>query len=380
MWSLLDGVATSLFTYAMHSAAACVLALAASRLLRRPQDRDLVWKAAFVAPVFTAATTILLSAFDDRGPFVDLARLVRHTVPLRFPGRQVTVRVLSDGVGQDVVRQFVDPVSTVLSTVAVACALCVASVGFARFIYRRRSLARALQPRQRAGELHDVAHGTPIVLSTAVDLQSPVAFGVAEICLPTAVMTDFTTEHRRSLIAHEVAHLERRDPAWLFFVELITGLSAFQPLLVAVARAFRRDVELICDEAAVRQTNDRSAMIGALARLAAPFDARSPMYGAATAYDGSPLIARATRIATVRIEDNARGTQRRAIGFVLALITLLCAVPVVSAAPRRSDFPRDPVDAMRKARADDRILAVDSSVTVNETGSEFRRRTIVRLQ
>lgn len=379
MSALLDGTAMSLFTYAMHSAVACSLALATSRSLRRPQDRDLLWKAALVAPAVTTVGTILLSIVDNRGPFVDLAAVLRRMLPMRFPGRRLTVRILDDGAGTDVVRQFVDPVTTALSAIAVVVALCVVSVAVARFVHRRRVLSRALAPRRRVGELHDVAHGTPVTLSASASLQSPVAFGTAGICLPTQVIDEFTDAHRRSLIAHEIAHLERRDPAWLFLVDLITALSAFQPMVFAVARALRRDVELICDEAAVGRTLDRASMIGALARLASPFDPRSPIYGAATAYDGSPLVARATRIATVPIDSPKHGARRLAVVVVAALIAALCAAPVVSAAPRMSDFPRDPLDAIRKARADGRVVTVDSIVTLGQSGTEVRQRTIVRV-
>jgi hypothetical protein len=160
-------------------------------------------------------------------------------------------------------------------------------------------------------------------------------------------------------------------------VELIAALSACQ--LVFFESAFRRDVELICDESAVRRTNDRSSMIAALARLASPFDPRSPICGAATAYDGSPLVARATRIAALPMDSMQRGVRRGAVLTVMALIVLLCAVPVVSAAPRMNDFPLDARDAVRKARAEGRVVTVDTNVTVRRD-IEGQSRTIVRLQ
>jgi beta-lactamase regulating signal transducer with metallopeptidase domain len=163
-----------------------------------------------------------------------------------------------------------------------------------------------------------------------------------DICLPDDVVREFSEPHQRSLIAHEVAHLERRDPAWFVATETITALSAFQPLAAVVARAFRRDVELICDEAAVRQTNDQHSLISALALLASPFDPRSSLRGAATAYDGSPLVGRAERIATLQA---ATATPRRAPSLLFtltAVLATLCAFPVVSAAPRLTDLPLDP--------------------------------------
>jgi beta-lactamase regulating signal transducer with metallopeptidase domain len=372
--TFIDGLVTTLLTYAMHSFAACVLALAISRALGRPQDRELLWKVTLVAPLVTTLVAVGVSTFSARGGFVDLAQLVRHAPNADFPGREVKVRMLYDGSTSSVVRQFTDPVTTVLSRIAIAASLCVICVALIRFAHRRRHLTRAVAQRRAMGELPVAAHGNAVQLSAAADLQSPVALGTSEICLPAEVVDEFTEEHRGSLIAHEIAHLERRDPAWFFAAELIAALSAFQPLVFVVLRAFRRDVELICDEVAVRRTSDQQSLIGALALLASPFDARSPLHGAATAYDGSPLLARAQRIATLSLAAAPSGVRRPALLATLALVALLCAVPVVSAAPRLSDFPTDPVAALRSARRSGRI------VTVNEEIQNESRRIIRIVQ
>ena len=70
MPTLIDGFVTSLLTYAIHSFVACAIALAISRLLRQPQDRDLLWKVTLVAPVLTAAFAVALSLSGSHGCFV----------------------------------------------------------------------------------------------------------------------------------------------------------------------------------------------------------------------------------------------------------------------------------------------------------------------
>jgi len=338
---IIDSAATALLTYAGHSFAACGLALIAARFIRRPHDRDILWKAALIAPVATTAIAITLSAQGARSPFVDLGVVARRASPTRLPGRQVRIRVLRDGVTSRVDRGFSDPVTTVLSTGALAIALVAAGVAASRLVVRRRRLALAVGGRSDIGEL-TLATGETVRLSSSAELQSPVAFNRTEICLPDDVVREFPETHQRSLIAHEMAHLERRDPAWFAVTELIAALSAFQPLVHVVVRAFRRDVELICDETAVRRTNDQRSLISALALLASPFDPRSPLQGAATAYDGSPLVGRAERIATLR-PDLSPASDRRPIALAVGVaLGVLCAFPVVSAAPRLTDFPVDP--------------------------------------
>jgi beta-lactamase regulating signal transducer with metallopeptidase domain len=368
----IDVVATALLTYAGHSAVACVIALLVARVLRRPHERDLVWKAALIVPLVTAPMAILgATAGATR---IDLADLARRSRLVHLPGRKLLVRVLDDGAGPEVFRQLIDPVTRVLAAMAIGIAVaCVALAGL-RLVRRRRALAGALAGRNHVRELTAAGSSASIRLSSAIELQSPVALGASEICLPSTVLSDFPDAHRDTLIAHEMAHLERRDPFWFALAEGVAALTAFQPLVFVVLRAFRRDVELICDEAAVRCSSDRQALIGALALLASPFDPRSPIRGAATAYDGSPLVARATRIATLTLDGGEARDRRIALAMVVVLAATLCVVPVVSPAPRLADLPMSPRRAIEVARAEGRLVTVDSTVTERST----RLRVLIR--
>ena len=360
MLTILNGLATALFTYGSHSLAACLVALGVGRLLHRPQDRDIVWKAAIVLPVLTATWRIASGTSHLR---FDLSELVRRAGIAQLPGRQVVIRVLDDNAGHTVFRQVIDPVATSLSGALAGIALACIAVACARLVHRRAALSRALAGRVPVRELPGVGAKVSVRLSVAEALPSPVALGRSEICLPSVVVDTFSREQRDVLVAHEVAHLERRDPHWFFAVEVVSALSAFQPLAAVVARAFRQDVELICDEVAARAARERYALIGALARLASPFDPCSPLLGAATAYDGSSLVERATRIATAADEHDGRRSRRHGMVAALLLVAALGAVPVVTFAPRLDDLTLDPLGAARRAMRAGRIVTVDSTVT-----------------
>ncbi|HVT37681.1 MAG TPA: M56 family metallopeptidase [Gemmatimonadaceae bacterium] len=340
-----------LVTYGVHSGLACALAWAACRRLERPQDRELLWKAALVAPILSSAMAILRGSM--RGDLVDLGRVLRGVMPLPLPGRQMMVHVLNDGHGSSVVRQVSDPVGNGGMAIAAAVALICVLGAIVRFARARHSLERALRSRQSTGGL-ETQDGRRVRFSVAAGIQSPVALGSAEICLPTAVMREFDAEHRRCLIAHEAAHLQRRDPLWLCATELIAALTAFQPLAPVVQRALRWDCELICDEAAVRDTRDRATLIAALALLAVPFDPRARFSGLASAYDGSPLAARAQRIARLTPETNRATRRHVAFAAAVALTLGLCALPaVVAAVPDQQPLPgrwKDPGAAALHAR------------------------------
>jgi hypothetical protein len=373
MMPIIDAIATAILTYSAHSFAACGLALVGARRIRRPQDRDFIWKAALLVPLLTTTIGLSAAATGARGSFVDLGEVARQASPTRLPRRLVRIRVLRDGETSRVDRWFSDPVTSALSGGAVALALLVVSVASTRLIVRRRRLAAAVAVRRDLGELA-LSDGQSVRLSSSADLQSPVAFNADEICLPDDVVREFSESHQRSLIAHEIAHLERRDPLWFAATEIIASLSAFQPLVRLVVRAFRRDVELICDEAAVRRTNDQHSLISALALLASPFDPRSPLRGAATAYDGSPLVGRAERIATLDVDPSPAPARRPLAVAVAVAVAILCAFPVVSAAPRLTDFPLDPA-------MDGSTLHVKGQLNIDQRSTAHEiRRTVTVLQ
>ena len=370
MPTTLDTIALALITYAIHSAAACALALIIGPFLRRPQDRDVVWKAALVAPIVTAAFAALFAAFGNGGGFVDLAALARRVSMLPLPGREVTVRIVQDDSGTAMIRRMTDPVASVISIGATVIASLCILVASARVIARRVARGRLLSARERSLEPLITPRGETVRVSVADELPSPVAIGMREICLPTEVVHDFSPAQRDALVAHEIAHLERRDPIWLFVAEAIAALTAFQPLVWMVIGAFRRDVELICDETAVRRTRDAASLIGALARLASPFDAHSPMHGAATAHDGSPLVARAERIAALELGTRVSGAGVPALVAAATLTAALFAVPAMSSAARWRDIPLVPFADAEHARVEGRLVRMEVRV----------RTLVVRIQ
>ena len=357
MTALLTHGATMLLTYATHSLLACVLALIAARSLHAPQERDMLWKVALVAPLVTTLVAIVAPGLRGTPFRVELADLVRRSPLLQLPDPRLIVRVLDDGIRREEFRRLIDPVTTMLSVLAVSVTGLCSAVAGVRLVTRRRILARALRARHHVAGIRD-----GVRLSSSDTLQSPVALFPREICLPTFVLRDFSAQHCETLVAHESAHLRRRDPSWFALVDVICACSAYQPLVFVVARSFRCDVELICDEAAVRATGSRTALIGALALLASPFDAISPLHGAPAAYNGSPLVARATRIARLSLDERPAGL-RNAMFAACVLAAALVVAPVVSTVPRIDPVPADLSRMTSRARSEGRLVTVDSTVT-----------------
>lgn len=90
-------------------------------------------------------------------------------------------------------------------------------------------------------------------LSRSPDLATPIAFGWVrpEICLPERV-DELDDASLRAMLAHELAHLRRADPAWMWAGACLQALVPWQPLLWFVRRRFAAIVELQCDAVAAR--------------------------------------------------------------------------------------------------------------------------------
>lgn len=112
--------------------------------------------------------------------------------------------------------------------------------------------------------------GRRIRLYVAPELRAPVSMGWLRpaICVPPRALVELSSDEQESMLAHELAHLVRRDSLWLSAAWLVERVFFFQPLH-RVARAELHDLaELACDEWAARRTGDRLALASCLARIA----------------------------------------------------------------------------------------------------------------
>jgi beta-lactamase regulating signal transducer with metallopeptidase domain len=106
-------------------------------------------------------------------------------------------------------------------------------------------------------------------LSTSPAIAVPFATGIRqpEICCPERV-GDLAFEHQRSLFAHELAHLSRRDPAWQLLYRLGEAILFLQPLNRIVRRRLEEIAEHLTDERAVACTGDRLGLARCLVVVA----------------------------------------------------------------------------------------------------------------
>ena len=140
----------------------------------------------------------------------------------------------------------------------------------------RRSLAGRSELRsgplfELVGELRGRARVRRTVrLYVAPRLTAPISVGWLRpaICVPPRALSDLAPEEQEAMVAHELAHLARRDPAWFFLCWLIESLFFFQPLNRLARRRLQDAAEMLCDDWAVRHTGRDLSLASCLARIA----------------------------------------------------------------------------------------------------------------
>lgn len=342
MTSLISAVTDFLLTWVVHATIISAVALAAGRwAIRGPRIRDYVWKGALVAPVVTSLVALL--AFDDAGVGVlHLPSLLRTAFPVIVPPLTATLHVSAVGSERVVAAQMIEPLSLIIRCVVGAGILLPALLAIARLLQRRRQFSDLLVTRRPIRPavlgIRDDAFRSrtalPLYVSACESIGSAVALGRREVCVALRAFAALDQVERRSVIAHEVAHLDRRDPAWIAAAQALSSLLVVTPLVAMVANRFQCDAELICDDAAVLQVGAPLAHVRALTAFAFALDPAARC-GSTFASVDSRIMQRAERVLRRDAEKRHRWSGAFVAACVCTAAVVSCVLlPGVSAAPR----------------------------------------------
>jgi len=256
----------------------------ANRLLRRASARSrhaCAWLALLVcAALPVIITTRFLTSFDNKWGIVQAASnvpvetlthgvnvMMRWRGPLPVP--RVTVLLTTE---QTQVALRVFPVLAGVWMIGAVFLLWRFRRGWSLLLKRLDKARPASSETQQM--LADVAKVMkwphPVDCRQSELVNAPVVAGVrrAMIVVPADFDVAFPVEERRMLLAHELAHLVRRDPWWNALQCLIETFLFWHPAVLWMSRCIRHERELCADELAVRQIDDRSGLAQALGHLA----------------------------------------------------------------------------------------------------------------
>lgn len=291
-------------TCLVHSTALALLAWAVARTPwgRAPRVREAIWKTALFGALLTATLHQATGGSASLAPPIRMSEA--HAAGLQAP-------IEGDW-----------PWGVVAWSAASGLAAVRLMSGWLRLrrtTGRRRVLARGPLRRELDAILTGAGVTRRITLSCSRGLAVPRAIGGREICVPIRALRELTPAELRALLAHETAHLLRRDGAWLFAAAVVQTVAWWQPLTrLAVAR-LRQSMELCCDDWAASRLPDRMALAECLVKVGEWGVAVPP---------GLPLAAFIGRGSTLRerverLMEDERGGQRASQTVWLAAVPLL---------------------------------------------------------
>src|SRR3954463_1856402 len=336
-----------LLTYAIHSSVLLSLVWVLVRVRRfSPGASELLWKSAMLGGFLTAsiqlkldvrpAGTLMLQPPVVTAPATTVSRIDKPKTSTRTDAAQTEIAPqLQPSTGR--LRPAV--VMSRSSGLVAGWGLIALVLGLS-YVARRLILVGRLGDRRAVQEdqLLDVLvqlvddaglRRTPVLTSSS-QISSPVALGINEICVPETALTELDLEQQQSLLAHELAHLARRDPVWLIVGSLIERVFWIQPLNRVASREIATSAEFLCDDWAVRRTGSGVPLARCLAQVAEWIQA-SPLGVpvAGMAEERSLLVSRVARL----VEDYRPTTRSRrglAVGAIGVLIATILVAPGVS--------------------------------------------------
>src|SRR4051812_788868 len=349
----MNSVLAWLLTYVIHSTVLLGIAWLVTRRGRlEPAASDLVWKVALLSGLVTGTIQSRLELRTPPAMMLPAAAAAVHPVaPVNEPATPALQAHKPDVAGA---RESAAAPSTGLPSLALVVVLFWAAVALVSSLYyvaRRLILVGRLADRRAVSDVSLAAtladlqrtsgYRRRVRLTMARTISSPVALGLSEICVPELAVSELGAEQQRSMLAHELAHLARRDSLWLAGASLIERVFFFQPLNRFARRELETTAEFLSDEWAMRKTGSAVSLAKCLATVAEWIQA-SPL--------GVPVAGLAERrsLLVSRISRLLEGglPQRPASRLGWAALATLGVVVTVAAAPHVSS-PPGPLSAMR---------------------------------
>ncbi len=204
----------------------------------------------------------------------------------------------------------------------------------------------------------------PILESAALDL--PIAFGALRpaIVFPAAAAA-WSPERRRLVLAHEMAHVRRRDCLTQWIAEAARAVYWFHPLVWLALSRFRKERERACDDAVLRLGTKQSDYAGHLLAIVKSIQTKGslPM---SVSFHSRDFEARLQAIL------NPTANRRRITAKLAAAAAILAACIVVPLATMRAQ-PTDAAAAIAGSVSDPSGAAIPRAA-INATGLDTHNK------
>jgi len=166
---------------------------------------------------------------------------------------------------------------------------------------------------------------------------SPLVLPNGDIFIPQWALDSLDAGQCEAMLAHELAHVMRRDAAWRLAAQLAARLGILQPLnLLAMSRLDLLS-ELACDSWAARETGRARELAEALYACASRYRTNAtPALAMAMARNASPLLQRVDALmkkGAVLLRPPSRAAM---VGLVAVLFGGVLTLPILAVGDERS--------------------------------------------
>lgn len=341
-------------TYTMHAALWTLAAAALARWASRSSGaRCHAWRAAVFAPIATASLALALPLGALSGPATQPGPAVR------LAWVQETVSLASGSFWKE------SPWSALGALVVLG-----ALGGLLRWLAQALWLAGRLRDRtpvvdarwlERLERLRLRTRLARVRLTQSRRVASPLVLGAAEICVPVGLLSLADAE-LDSVLAHELAHLERRDGVWFPLVGITAAVLWFQPACTWAAARSRESAEQACDDRAVELTRDALGLARVLLQLASSASARLDAALAPTMANGKQaLLTRIRRLTNDEPTGPVNAQRHTVLVASLGVAVLAASLGLsVRVALARALVPTSAAHAAKKAASSSHVRALEA--------------------
>ncbi|HWB77489.1 MAG TPA: M56 family metallopeptidase, partial [Nannocystaceae bacterium] len=201
---------------------------------------------------------------------------------------------------------------------------------------RGRRAADGPIARLLAGLLARTRRQRTVQLSISPTIAVPLATGIVrpEIVVPERALGSLAPAAQESMLAHELAHVLRRDPAWRLALLVLERVFFFQPLLRLARRRIAQHAEYLSDAWAVDNTSQPLELARCLTEIAGWVQQRTPVLAAGMAEPRSILGRRVLRLVAPQREP----TRMRALPWlaIAGLFATVMVAPAIGSAHERA--------------------------------------------
>lgn len=261
---MVEATAVWLATWWIHAAALVAGAWILSRLPLgwRPAQRDVIWKVAVVASLLTASVAVGRAGVGQEAEITRQRIVVASagSLPRSMEGGVCQEGPVPSAAGSTAWRRACRWEPPVWPQILVTVWLLGAAVllaGDVRRLAALRRLRRGARPARGAllralGAMGSDGGGVALMVAAAAP--GPCALPGGVVVVPPTCALGYSPAQLRAVLAHEVAHVRRRDPTWVLVFRLVAALLWMQPAIRWAAAWSRAESELACDDWAVART------------------------------------------------------------------------------------------------------------------------------